>query len=40
MIKDFTVVTWNVRGITHKFEEPNRESQNMAIDISETKKNI
>jgi hypothetical protein len=41
IIKDFTVATWNVRGIIHKVDELNREFQNRTTGIaviSETKK--
>jgi exonuclease III len=41
MIKDFTLATWNVRGMIRKVNELNRSLQSRRIDIaviSETKK--
>jgi hypothetical protein len=34
MTKDLKVATWNVRGITHKLDELNRELRNRKIDIA------
>jgi exonuclease III len=41
MTKDLKVATWNVRGITHKEDELDKEIKSSKIDIafiSETKK--